>query len=128
MAEEALADIVDEFYRRVRGDSLLAPVFDQVVADWPGHLHTLTIFWRSILLGTGEYKGRPVPAHHRHRAMISPDMFDRWLSLWAQTVDEMAPAPTAAILKQKAERIGESIKLALFFRIETAPTVPGHTK
>jgi hemoglobin len=47
---------------------------------------------------------------------IQPGFFDRWLSLWRETAGELfAPAP-AAQFRAKAERIAESLKLALFFR------------
>jgi hemoglobin len=57
-------------------------------------------------------------AHLRHAAAIEPAMFDRWLELWRETAGEiLAPADAAAVVA-KAERIAESLKLALYFRID----------
>ena len=43
-------------------------------------------------------------------------MFDRWLALWSETAIDLLDAPCAAAVVAKAERIAESLKLALFFR------------
>ena len=57
-------------------------------------------------------------AHLRHKPRITPDMFERWLALWAEvTAAEMPPAAAAA-LQAKAARIAESLQLGLFFRLD----------
>ena len=53
----------------------------------------------------------------KHLASITPPMFDRWLSLWAQVTAETLPAELALALQAKAERIAQSLKLALYFRL-----------
>jgi hemoglobin len=120
LTEEELRTLVGRFYARVREDAVLGPVFDSAVSDWPGHLETLTAFWSSVMLTTGRYKGSPVATHLRHASAIEPAMFDRWLALWGETARELlAPGPAAAVV-EKAERIAESLKLALFFRLPGA--------
>lgn len=119
--EAELARLVDAFYARVRADAELGPVFNDAIHDWPAHLETLTAFWSSVMLSSGRYKGRPVPAHVRHRARITPALFDRWLALWAETTDALMPPEAAALLQEKAQRIGESLQLALFFRFDDEP-------
>ena len=74
------------------------------------------------MLTSGRYKGNPVAAHMKHLRVITPAMFDRWLSLWTEVTDETLPPSVAAALQHKAARIGESLKLALYFRL---PPVPG---
>jgi hemoglobin len=66
---------------------------------------------------TGRYKGNPMGAHMKHLASITPPMFDRWLALWAQVTAETLPPSIAAELQAKAERIAQSLKLALYFRL-----------
>ena len=109
---------MDAFYARVRADSALGPIFNDAIHDWPAHLDQLTAFWSSVMLGTGRYKGQPVPAHFKHKDRISPALFDRWLTLWAETTDALLPPDAAAALQEKAARIAESLQLALFFRLE----------
>ncbi|WP_077147879.1 group III truncated hemoglobin [Sphingopyxis sp. KK2] len=115
--EAALERLVPAFYARVRADTLLGPLFDDAVHDWPDHLERLVAFWSSVMLTSGRYKGSPMAAHLRHRAAITPTMFDRWLAIWADTTDAMMPPAAAAALQAKAARIAESLQLALFFRL-----------
>ncbi|MBU3076435.1 group III truncated hemoglobin [Sphingomonas quercus] len=119
--EAALGQLVNAFYARVRADAELGPVFDDAVGDWPQHLQTLTDFWSSVMLGTGRYNGRPVPAHLRHLDRLDPALFTRWLRLWAETTEALFAPDVAAALQDKAARIGESLQLALFFRMGAPP-------
>jgi hemoglobin len=115
ISEEALTILVETFYGRVREDSLIGPVFNDAIHDWPGHLDKLQSFWSSVMLTSGRYKGRPLPAHIRHADRISTASFERWLGLWRETSDELfAPGPAAA-LQDKAERIAESLSLGIAF-------------
>jgi hemoglobin len=115
--EAQLARLVPAFYTRVRADAELGPIFNDAVDDWAEHFERLTDFWSSIMLGSGRYKGNPVAAHRKHEARITPELFDRWLAIWKATTEEMLPAPAAAALQEKAARIAESLKLALFFKL-----------
>ncbi|GGC17043.1 hypothetical protein GCM10011494_39880 [Novosphingobium endophyticum] len=116
--EADLARVVDAFYARIRADAELGPIFNQAIDDWPGHLTKLTAFWSSVMLTSGRYKGQPVPAHLKHKDRITPALFDRWLSLWKQTTDEVMAPDAALALQSKALRIAESLKLAMFFRLD----------
>ena len=70
------------------------------------------------MLTTGIYKGIPMAAHLRHRGIIVSGMFDRRLELWDEfTGDLLAPGPAQA-LQAKARTIAESLKLALYFRLD----------
>lgn len=115
--EEDLARLVALFYGRVREDPEIGPIFDDAVEDWPAHLAKLTDFWHSVMLTSGRYKGNPMVAHMRQKR-IRPEHFDRWLALWNVATAEVMAPPVAAALQAKAARIGESLKLALFFRLE----------
>ena len=128
MTEGEIERLVNSFYARVRGDAVLGPVFNGAVHDWPEHLEKLSAFWSSVMLTSGRYKGSPMAAHLRHAGAIDPAMFDRWLDLWRQTARKiLAPADAAAII-EKAERIAESLKLALFFRIGNEPASAARMK
>ena len=117
MTEAEIGRLVESFYARVREDELLGPLFNRAIRDWPEHLEKLSAFWSSVMLTSGRYKGSPMAAHLRHGTAIDPGMFHRWLGLWRETAQQtLAPADAAAVIA-KAERIAESLKLALFFRI-----------
>jgi hemoglobin len=117
ITETQIAALIPRFYDRVRADALIGPVFAGVIDDWPPHLEKLVAFWSSVMLTSGRYKGNPIAAHMKHLAIIAPPMFDRWLALWAQVTDESLPADIAAALQARAERIAQSLKLALFYRL-----------
>jgi hemoglobin len=117
ISESEIAGLVDAFYAKVREDVRLGPVFNKAIDDWPRHLVKLQAFWSSVMLTTGRYKGSPMAAHIAHAHAIEPAMFDRWLALWRETARERLAPETAAEIIAKAERIGESLKLALYFRI-----------
>lgn len=119
--EDGLRELVDAFYARIRADERLGPIFNDAIDDWDEHLETLAAFWSSVMLTSGRYKGRPIPAHLKHRARITPELFDHWLALWARTSDELMAPEDAANLQDKARRIAESLKLALFFRLDGRP-------
>ncbi len=117
MTEADLQRVVALFYARVRRDDVIGPLFERAVGDWPEHLEKLGAFWSSVMLTSGRYKGSPMAAHLRHASSIEPQMFDRWLELWRETARENLSEADAAAVVAKAERIAESMKLALFFRI-----------
>lgn len=125
--EEALKTLVDTFYAKVRQDALIGPVFNGAIDDWPQHLKKLQAFWSSVMLTTGRYKGRPLPAHIKHGDSITSASFDRWLALWRETTTELFDPASAAALQEKAERIGESLSLGIAFhrdggRLRTLPS------
>src|SRR6266566_3029057 len=92
----------------------IAALFNSAVDDWDEHLKKLCDFWSSVMLTTGRYKGNPMAAHIKHP--IEPAFFERWLALWRETAGELFAPAVAERFRDKAERIAESLKLALFYR------------
>ncbi|MEO6152345.1 MAG: group III truncated hemoglobin [Croceibacterium sp.] len=125
VTEGDLARVVPAFYERVQLDPMLGPVFTGAIAEWDVHLEKLIAFWSSVMLTSGRYKGNPVAMHMKHVSEITPPMFNRWLALWADVTGELLPPASAVALQNKATRIAESLKLALYFRL--APTVGSPT-
>ncbi len=115
--DEALIQrVVYRFYERVRGDAGLATIFERRIgaADWPAHLEKMTDFWSSVLLMSGRYKGKPLPVHQR-LGEARPEHFERWLALFRQTVREECTPGAAEVFIGRAERIAESLQLAMFY-------------
>jgi hemoglobin len=121
LGEEALGRLVERFYSKVRGDEALGPVFEAAVDDWPEHLERLHAFWSSVMLTSGRYKGRPLPAHLKHGEAMTPERFERWLALWAETTAELFEPEAAAALQLKAGRIAESLSLGIRFARSPRP-------
>jgi hemoglobin len=116
ITEPAIAALVTRFYGKARRDPAIGPVFENAVEDWDEHLAKLCDFWSSVMLTTGRYKGNPMAAHVKQP--IEPEFFERWLGLWRETAKEVFAPAAAAQFGLKAERIAESLKLALFYRPE----------
>ena len=116
ISEEAIKRLVDEFYTKVRADPELAPVFNRAIpGDWGPHLSTMYDFWSSVMLKSGRYRGNPVAVHLRVGGM-ELRLFDRWLELFGETCDEIFTEDLAGAFRERAARIAESLKLALFYR------------
>ena len=114
--EDDICHLVDAFYVRVRIDPELAPIFAPAIpGDWQPHLTRMYDFWSSVMLTTGRYKGNPVIKHVIIPG-ITPELFERWLALFDETCRELFDESIRKAFRIKAERIAESLKLALFYR------------
>lgn len=114
--EAMIRAVVHGFYDRIREDPLLGPVFNSRIAadDWPRHLQRMCDFWSATLLRTARYQGRPLPPH-----LAIPEIekrhFERWLQLFAETVDTICPKEVASLFLDRAMRIAHSFRLAIGF-------------
>ena len=112
--EAMVAAVVGAFYAKARQDDIIGPVFNRVVAadHWPQHIQTITDFWSSMLLGTRRYMGRPMP---KHLAIpeLSDAHFQRWLTLFRETAEELCPPHVAALFIERAERIGYNFRIRI---------------
>ena len=71
-------------------------------------------FWSSVALNAGRYSGRPVPAHMKLEGVTRED-FGEWLGLFRLTLEDIAPgAETVDYFMVRAERIAQSLQLAMF--------------
>lgn len=117
---EARSDIellVNTFYNKVQKDDLLGPIFiDLMKVDWNKHLPKMYDFWQNILFHTGEYKGQPfLPhLHVNEKEKLTSVHFDRWLSLFFSTIDELFEGEKTKELKEKSN----SIKQVWSFKID----------
>ncbi|QKC82601.1 group III truncated hemoglobin [Mesorhizobium sp. NZP2077] len=113
----SIGGLVREFYARLRKNERLGPIFArEITGDWEPHLEKMTDFWCSVVLKTGDYHGRPVPAHLKLKDVTEAD-FDIWLAMFSQTAAELFAPEVASVFVDRAERIAASLKLAMFFRI-----------
>lgn len=103
-----VARLVDAFYTRVRADDCIGPIFNDVAkVNWATHLPKMYAFWDSVLFGVPGFKGNPLAVHLvlAERTPLTPHEFDRWVSLFHATVDELFVGPMATEAKQRAVRI-----------------------
>jgi hemoglobin len=107
--EQDIKLLVDSFYERVNQDELLGPIFNEVArVDWEHHLPSMYAFWSSMLFRTMTYKGRPWPKHAP--LPVQKEHFERWLSLFCQTVDSLFAGPKATEAKSIALSIADTFQ------------------
>ena len=100
--------LVDTFYRRVRADEILGPIFDDVArVDWDRHLPTMYAFWQSVLFGTPGFKGNPLAVHRdlARRTALTAVEFGRWIEIFHASIDALFTGPMADEARQRAVRI-----------------------
>ncbi|MGK6314721.1 group III truncated hemoglobin [Neorhizobium sp. DT-125] len=114
--EAFIGNLVDTFYGRVLAHPELGPVFDtRLSGRWPQHMEKMKSFWSSGAFRSGAYGGKPVQAH-LGIADMTPELFPKWLELFAATLNDVAPNQEAkAWFMTTAERIARSLTLSLFY-------------
>ncbi|PLW75015.1 group III truncated hemoglobin [Cohaesibacter celericrescens] len=121
ITEAQVSDLVDAFYAKVQKHPRLSVLFaDGMSQEWPDHLDRMKGFWRSLLMQTREYDGRPVPAHMK-MADLQPEDFGHWLGLFRQTALEICPPNAAALYINRAETVAKSLQMAVFLQGHIAP-------
>ena len=115
--EDYISVLVDTFYDRIRSHEVLGPMFsDTIGSNWEPHLEKMKKFWSSVARNTGQYNGKPVPAHQK-LAQVRQQDFAIWLDLFRQTLADTAPTPEAAdYFMERADRIARSLQMAMFDR------------
>lgn len=113
ITEDNIKILVNNFYRKVEKDELLSPIFNKVIKDWQPHLNKMYDFWSSVMLQTKKYKGNPV-VQHQNLMPFNKGLFDRWLSLFAQTSMELFEEDQALLFIVKSENIARSLKYMLY--------------
>ncbi len=97
--------LVNSFYAKAKIDPLLGHFFGPEMAiDWDTHLPIMCTFWDNALFHSGGYRGDMMGVHrqvHEHKTM-HPSHFERWTTLFCQTVDELFEGETANRAKQQA--------------------------
>lgn len=98
--------LVDTFYLKVQEDKLLAPVFEErIKGNWDKHLDTMYRFWQTVLLGEHTYQGSPFIKHID--LPVDSDHFQRWISIFHKTVDDLFTGEKATEAKWRADRMAE---------------------
>ena len=113
--------LVRAFYGRALTDPMIGWLFVDVARlDLEAHIPDITSFWETILLGAQSYCGgafRPHAALHA-KAPLRAGHFERWLTLWSSTVDELFAGERAELAKAHAVRVAR----AFHGRLQTLPS------
>lgn len=98
--------MVDNFYGKIREDDLLADIFNNVIEDrWSQHLEKMYRFWQTVLLEEHTYYGSPFIPHAK--LPIDGIHFDKWLTIFNDTVDNLFEGEKATRAKWQGQRMAE---------------------
>lgn len=97
--------LVNTFYDKVKADTTIGHIFQTIIGDdWSHHLPVMYSFWETVLFGKAGYVGNPIKKHIDLDKQIPLEKahYDRWQSLWNETVDTLFAGPIADDAKYKA--------------------------
>jgi hemoglobin len=114
ITEEEISNLVDRFYAKVRRDDVIGPIFNAMIDDWPFHLAKLKDFWSTVMLRTGRYKGDPMMVHLP--LPLDPEHFHRWLTLFAETANEVMSPEHANSIILASHRIGQNFQAGIAYQ------------
>jgi len=98
--------LVNTFYDKVREDTFIGPIFNERIQNrWPEHLAKMYTFWQTVLLGNHTYYGSPFPPHAQ--LPVEREHFERWLSLFSQTLNELFTGQKAEEAMWRADKMAE---------------------
>lgn len=125
---DEISEMVRRFYADVAQDDVLGPMFIEVAqVDWSEHLPKLTAFWSRALLGLPGYVGNPFRAHSlvHYQRSFEPKHFERWLTLFHETLDLGWVGPHAERAREIANnvaRVHSSQLIGVAVEIEPSPS------
>ncbi|MCF6232835.1 MAG: group III truncated hemoglobin [Rhodobacteraceae bacterium] len=126
ITRDQIETVVEQFYERVRKNPVIGPVFLESLTEsreiWAPHEAKIAGFWANAILHERSYDGNPMMIHAGISA-LKPEMFDVWLDLFADTLRQTLPEPTAAAWEALARKIGRGLRMG----VESAahdPTMP----
>ncbi len=110
--------LVTSFYKKIRKDPALGPIFNSIIEDWESHFVVLTDFWESQLLVRRKYLGNPIEVHQqvdsKMNNSITSEHFGLWLNLWFETLDELFTGELVWIAKNRAQKMSTMLFMKIY--------------
>lgn len=104
--------LIDSFYNRVRNDDLLSPIVNEKnIPGWSDHLSSICEFWETILLNKTPFNAKAVQKHLE--LPITSHHFDRWITLFHVTLDELYAGKVTEEAKFQAHKMAEVFRTKL---------------
>lgn len=109
-----LEELMRRFYARAIPDAVIGHYFGEVTnMDLEKHLPLITDFWETIVFGVTKYKGNAIQVHqHLHQlSAFKDEHFERWVTLFTSTVNELFEGERAELIKQRATSIATVMRM-----------------
>jgi hemoglobin len=122
--------LVRTFYSRALTDPVIGFIFTDVAhLDLEAHVPVIASFWETVLLGQVTYTGGAFAKHAalHDKVPLRAGHFERWLTVWRETVDELFAGERAELAKVHAARVARAFAERLNGRESAAApaTAPG---
>lgn len=104
--------LINYFYKRVRADEVLFPVFTAIIgSNWDEHIKSMQRFWQDVLLESRIHPG--ISFFVKARMFVGAVHFAKWLELWHASIDELFRGEKADEAKWRGDRIAVKYLLKL---------------
>ncbi len=106
--------LINSFYDLVKKDDTIGYIFKEIIGeDWSHHLPVMYDFWNMVLFSKPGYAGNPTKKHVEldKKTPLTKAHFDRWLSLWNETVDRLYTGELADLAKNRASLMANLISM-----------------
>jgi hemoglobin len=120
--------LVRAFYSRALDDPVIGFLFTDVARlDLEAHVPVIASFWETILLDARSYSGGAFRPHAQlhEKVPLRAGHFQRWLTLWADTVDELFAGERAELAKAHARRVAHAFHGRLQAQVAPAAGATG---
>ncbi len=105
---EHIVLLLDTFYAKATEDPEIGYFFTEIAQlDLKAHMPKMYSFWSQILLGDSSYSGNVMEKHfqlHAKSPLLS-EHFEKWITLWKETVAELFVGEKAEEAKSRAASI-----------------------
>ena len=108
--------LINSFYDQVKKDDTIGYIFNEVIGNnWSRHLPVMYDFWNMVLFSKPGYAGNPTRKHVEldKRTPLKKEHFDRWLTLWNNTIDNLYKGEMADLAKNRASLMAHLINMKI---------------
>lgn len=114
-SSEEIFEMVTRQYSDIVQDDLLVPyfTFGPGFIDWRAHIASVTDYWVHVVLLAPDWDIDVLESHrhlHEHSA-FTPELFDRWLQIFLDTVDGGWSGPNASLAKKRATGMARAMAM-----------------
>lgn len=112
--KEELTFLMEHFYAQAFHDEVIGKYFTDVhQLNLETHIPRFVAFWETSVLEQGGYKGNMMEAHLplHEKAPFEAAHFERWLTLFRNTVDAHFAGTNAEKMKQRAWQMAVALQV-----------------
>ena len=105
--------LISTFYTHAMQDDIIGYFFTEVAhINLEEHLPVMYDFWENVLFQANKYHGDAMQKHVvlNQKSPLRPEHFERWLTLFTQTLDDSFTGPVTEQTRQRARHIAMTIQ------------------